>query len=90
VGPQEGEKTLGGESEVPPQPEAPEGPTEPLSAPRAEAGGSVEAPRTETSVEVPAPSAGETGVQSTAPGAPGDPQGVPGSQKRAAPRARCV
>ena len=80
----------GGGSEVPPQPVAPEGPTEPRPASGVEAGGSVETPRAETTVEVPAPTAGETGVQPTAPGAPGGPQGIPSSQKKAAPRARCV
>jgi len=80
----------GGESEVPPQPLAPEGPTGPRPASGAEVGDSVEAPRAETTVEVPAPTAGETGVRPTAPGSPGGPQGVPSSQKKAAPRARCV
>ena len=90
MGPQEGEKALGGESEVPPQPIASEGPTEPRPASGAEAGNSVEGPRTETTVGVPVPTAGETGVQPTAAGALGGPQGVPSSQKKAAPRARCV
>jgi len=73
VGPQEREEALGGESEVPPQPIAPEGPTEPRPASEAEAGDSVEAPRAETTVEVLAPTAGETGVQPMAPGALGGP-----------------
>ena len=90
MGPQEREKASGGESEVPPQPIAPEGPAEPRPASEAEAGDSVEALRAETTVEVPAPTAGETGVQPTAPGALGGPQGVPSSQKKAAPRARCA
>jgi len=75
-GPQEGERAPGGGSEAPPRPVVPEGPTEPRPASRAEAGGSVEAPRSETTVEVPAP---------TAPRALGGPQGVPSSQKKAAP-----
>ena len=79
VGPREREKASGGGSEVPPQPVAPEGPTEPRLASGAEAGGPVEASRAETAVEVPAPSAGETGVQPTAPGASGGPQGAPSS-----------
>jgi len=90
VAPQEREKASGGESEVPPQPIAPEGPAEPRPASGAEAGDLVEAPRTETTVEVPAPTAGEMGVQPTAPGTLEGPQGVPSSQKKAAPRARCV
>ena len=90
VGPQEREKASGGESEVPPQPKAPEGPIEPRSAPGPEAGDSAEAPRTETTVKVPTPSARDTGVQPAATGALGGPQGVLSSQKKAAPRARCV
>ena len=90
VGPQEREKASGGEFEVPPRPIAPEGPTEPRPASGAEAGDSGEAPQAETTVEIPSPTAGETGVQPTAPGALGGPRGVPSSQKKAAPRARCV
>jgi hypothetical protein len=89
-GPQEGEKASGGRSEVPPQPVAPEGPTEPRPASSAEAGGSIEAPRSETTVKAPAPTAGETGVHLTAPGASRGPQGAPSSQKKADPRARYV
>jgi len=70
---------------VPPQPVAPGSPTEPRPMSGAEAGGSDEAPRAETTVEAPAPSAGEAGVQPTAPGALGGPQGAPTSQKKAAP-----
>ena len=62
VGPQEGEKASGGESEAPPQPIAPEGLAEPCPMSGAEAGSSVEATQAETTVEAPAPSAGETGV----------------------------
>jgi len=90
VGPQEGEKASGGESEAPPQPVAPEGLAEPHPASGAEAGGSVEATQAETTVEAPAPSAGETGVRPTVPGASGGPQGAPSSEKKSAPRARCV
>jgi len=90
VGPQEGEKASGGGFEVPPQPVAPESPVEPRPVSGAEAGGLVEASQAETAVEVPAPSAGETGVRPTAPGASGGPQGAPSSQKKAAPRARYV
>ena len=89
VGPQEGEKASGGESEAPPQPVAPEGVAEPGPAPGAGVGASVEATRAETTVVVPAPS-GETGVRPTAPGASGGPQGALSSQKKAAPRARYV
>ena len=85
MGPQEREKASRGESEVPPQPEAPEGPTEPRSAHGIEAGDSAEAPRTETTVEVPALSARETGVQPAAPSALGGLQGVSSSQKRQLP-----
>ena len=90
TGPQEGERAPEGEPKVPPQPVAPKGPTEPRPASGAEAGGSGEAPRAETTVGVPAPTVGETGTQPTDPGAPGGPQGVLSSQKKAAPRARCV
>jgi hypothetical protein len=90
VGSQEREKASGGESEVPPQPIAPEGPSEPRPASGAEAGDSVEASRTETIVEVLAPSAGKSGPRPTAPGASGGPQGAPSSQKKSAPRARYV
>ena len=79
MGPQEREKASGGESELPPQLIALEGPSGPRPASGAEAGDSVEAPRAETTVEVPAPTAGETGVRPTAPGALGGPQGVPSS-----------
>ena len=90
MGSQEREKASGGESEVPPQPIAPEGPSEPRPASGAEAGDSVEASRTETIVEVLAPSAGKSGPRPTAPGASGGPQGAPSSQKKSAPRARYV
>ena len=62
----------GGGSDVPPQPKVPEGSTEPALVSRAEAGSSAEVPRAETTVEAPAPTAGETG-HPTAPGAPGGP-----------------
>jgi len=90
VGPQEGEKASGGESEAPPQPVAPEGLAEPRSSSGAGAGASVEATQAETTVVAPATSAGETGVRPTAPGASGGSQGAPSSQKKAAPRARYV
>jgi len=90
VGPQEREKASGGKSEVPPQPIAPEGPTESHPVSGAEASDSVEAPWTGTIVEAPVPSAGETGPRPTAPGASGGPQGAPSSQKKCAPRARYV
>ena len=61
---------------MPPQSVVPKGPTAPRPSPEAEAGGSVEAPWAETTVEVPAPTAGEAGVQPTAPSAPGGPQGA--------------
>jgi len=73
VGPQEGEKASRGRSEVLPQPVAPESLVEPRPASGAEASGLVEASQAETTVEVPAPSAGETGVWPTAPGASGGP-----------------
>ena len=85
VGPQEGEKASGGESEAPPQPVAPEGLAEPRPASGAEAGGSVEVTQAETIVAAPVPSAGETGVRPTASGVSGGPQGVSSSQKKAAP-----
>jgi len=90
VGPQEGEKASEGGSQVLPQPVAPEGLAEPSPASGAEAGGSVEASQAETTIEAPAPSAGEMGVRPTAPGASGGSQGAPSSQKKTAPRARCV
>jgi len=90
VGPQEGEKALGGESEAPPQPVVPEGLAGPSPAFGAETGASVEAPQAETTAVAPAPSAGKTGVRPMAPGASGGPQGAPGSQKKSAPRARYV
>ena len=89
MGPQE-EKASGGGSEVPLQPVAPEGLSESRSASGTEASGSVEATQAETVTEAPAPSAGETEVRPTAPGASGGPQGAPNSQKKAAPRARYV
>jgi len=76
VGPQEGEKASGGESEAPPQPVVPEGVAEPRPAPGAGAGAFVEVTQAET-----------TGV---VPGASGGPQGTLSSQKKAAPRARYV
>ena len=90
MGPQEGGKASGGESEAPPQPVVPEGLVEPSLASRAGTSASVEAPQAETTVVTPAPSAGETGVRPTAPGVSGGPQGAPGSQKKSAPRARYV
>ena len=71
LGPQEGERMPGGGSAAPPQPEVPEGSIEPR--PVFGAGCSAEEPRAETSVEVPALTAGETG-RPTAPGAPGGPK----------------
>ena len=88
-GPQEGERMPGGGSGAPPQPEVPEGSIEPRPVSGAEGGSSAEVPRAKTTVEVPTPTAGETGHR-TAPGAPGGSQGAPGSQKKAVPRARCV
>jgi len=76
-GPRGVERTPGGRSEVPPQPVAPKGPTEPRPVFGAEAGGSVEAPRSETTVKAPAPTARETGVYPTALGT----SGGPGSSK---------
>ena len=90
MGPLEGEKASGGGSEVPPQQVVPEGLAEPRPESEAEAGGLVEASQAETAVGAPTPSAGETGVRPTAPGASGGPQGAPNSQKKAAPRARYV
>jgi len=90
VGPQEGEKASRGESEAPPQPVVPEGLAEPRPASGAGTGALVEATQVETIIVVPAPSAGETGVRPTAPGASGGSQGASGSQKKAAPRARYV
>ena len=76
VGPQEGEKASGGESEVPPQPVAPEGVAKPCPAPGAGAGALVGVAQAETTDVVP--------------GASGDPQGALSSQKKAAPRARYI
>ena len=90
MGPQEGEKASGGRSEVPPQPVAPEGLAEPRPESGTEVSASVEATQAETAVEAPAPSAGDTVVRPSAPGASGGPQGALGSQKKAAPRARYV
>ena len=64
----------GGESEAPPQLVVPEGLAEPRPASGAGVGGSVEATQAETTVEAPAPSAGETRVRPTAPGASGGPK----------------
>jgi len=80
----------GSGSKVPPQPVVPEGPSEPRPVYGAEAGGSVEAPWAETTVEAPAATVGELGVHPTAPGASRASQGAPGSQKKAAPRARYI
>jgi len=90
VGPQEGEKALEGQSEVPPQLAVLEGVTEPCPAPRAGAGALVEATQAETTIVAPAPSAGETGVHPTGPGALGGPHGALSSQKKAVPRARYI
>jgi len=79
VGPREGEKVSGDESEAPPQPVVPEGLAEPRPVPGAGAGASGEATQAETTVEAPAPSLGEMGARPTAPGALGGPQGAPGS-----------
>ena len=89
-GPQEGERAPDDESDMPPQPMASEGPTEPRPAVGAEVEGSAEAPRAETTVEAPVPTAGETGNHPTTLGAPGGAHGAPSSQKGAAPRARYV
>ena len=89
-GPQEGERASSGGSEMPPQPVVPEGSTEPRPSAGAEVGGSAEAPRAETTVEAPVPTAGETGIRPTTLGAPGGTQGAPSSEKSAAPRARYV
>ena len=89
-GPQEGERAPGGGPEVPPQPAAPVGPTEPRPASGAEVGGSAEAPRAETTVEAPAPTTREAGVKPTTLDASGGAKGAPSSQKGAAPRARYV
>jgi len=62
VGPQEGEKVSGAESEVPPQPVALEGMAEPSPASGAGTGASVEASQAETTVVSPAPPAGEAEV----------------------------
>ena len=75
----------GGGSEVPPQPVAPQSLAEPRPMFGAEAGGSVEGSQAETTVDAPAPSASDTGVQPTAPGASGGAQGAPCSQKKTAP-----
>ncbi|XP_021303813.1 basic salivary proline-rich protein 3-like [Sorghum bicolor] len=74
--PKQGRRRWRGGSEVPPQPVVPDGVRD-----------LVEAPQAGTTVEIPAPTAGDTGVQPTAPGALGGPQGVPSSQKKAVPRA---
>jgi len=70
---------------MPPQPVAPEGPTEPRLVVGAEVEGPVEAPRAETIVEAPVPTAGETEIHPTTLGASGGAQGAPSSQKSAAP-----
>jgi hypothetical protein len=74
-----------GGSEMPPQPVAPEGLIEPRPAAGAEMEGSTEAPRAETIVRAPVPTAGETGTHQTSLSAPGGGQGAPSSQKSAAP-----
>ena len=63
VGPQEGEKASGGESEAPPQQVASKGQTKPCPASGAEAGGLEEATQVETTVVAPVPSVGEAGVR---------------------------
>ena len=70
---------------MPPQPVAPESLAEPRPESGTEVSASVEATQAETAVEAPAPSAGDTVVRPSAPGASGGPQGAPGSQKKAAP-----
>ena len=75
---------------MPAQPAVPEGPTEPRPASGAEVGGSTEAPRAETTVEAPAPTAGETGVHPKTFGASRGAKGAPSIEKGAAPRARYV
>jgi len=90
VGPQEGEKASGVESEGPPQPVVPEDLAEPSPASGAGTGASMEATQTETTVVAPASLADETGDQPAAPSNSGGPQGAPSSQKKAAPRARYV
>ena len=90
MGPKEEEKASEDEFEAPPQPVVPEGLVEPRPASEAGAGASVEATQAETTVEAPAPSAGEAGVRPTAPGTAGGPQGVPSSHKKATPGARYI
>jgi len=90
VGPQEGEKASGVESEELPQQVVPEVLAEPSPASGEGTGASVEASQAKTTVVPPAPSAGEAGGRPTAPGAEGGPQGAPSSQKKSAPRARYV
>ena len=90
LGPQEGERAPGGGSEVPPRSVVSEDPSEPRPVSGAEAGGSAEAPRAEGTVKAPAPTTEEAGAHPTVPGASRGPQGAPSSQKKAAPRARCV
>ena len=89
-GPQEGERAPGGGSEMLPQPVALEAPIEPRPAAGAGVEGSAEVPRAETTAEAPAPTAGETGIHPTTPGAAGGAQGARSSQKSAAPPARYV
>jgi len=77
AGPQEGERTSGGESEAPLQPVVLEGVAESRPAPWAGTGILVEATQTETTVVAPAPLADEMGVQPAAPGDSRGPQGAP-------------
>ena len=88
VGPQEGEKASEAEPEEPPHLVVPEGLAEPTPSSGAEAGAPVEVSQAEANMVPPAPSAGETWVRPTAPGAAGDPEGAPSSHKKSAPRAR--
>jgi len=88
VGLQEREKASEAEPEEAPQSVAPEGPAEPTPTSGTGAGAPVEVSQAEAIMVPPAPSAGEAGVRSSAPGAAGDPQGAPGSHKKSAPRAR--
>jgi len=88
VSPQEGEKASGAELEEPPHAVVPEGRAEPTPTSGAGASAPVEVSQAEAIMAPPAPSAGEAGVQPTASGAAGDPQGAPSSHKKSAPRAR--
>ncbi|XP_021318652.1 uncharacterized protein LOC110436295 [Sorghum bicolor] len=81
VSPQEGEKASGAELEEPPHPVVPEGRTEPSPTLGAGASAPVEVSQADVIMAPPAPSTGEAGVQPTALGTAGDPQGAPSSHK---------